>query len=188
MKFRLLALSVLAGLLVSCVDTPIISTVPFQISERAYLYDKAVWSFSGKLGFSDEKNSFSGSISWKHHDDYDQLDLAGSLGQGRTLIEITGDSVVIDYGDEKLQYFGNVDAQVSRHLGMTIPVSALKYWVLGIVDPVTEYIIVGNGFLQSGWMVNYQMMQVVEEGEMPRRIRIERNDVKLKLFIKQWDL
>ncbi len=188
MKFRLLALSVLVSLLVSCAETPIISTIPFQISERAYLYDKAVWSFSGRLALSDEKNSFSGSINWKHQDGYDQLEFAGPFGQGRTLVEITGDSVVIDYGDERLQYFGNVDAHVSKHLGMTIPVSALKYWVLGLVDPVTEYIMVGNGFLQSGWVVNYQIMQVVEEDELPRKIRVERNDVKLKLIINQWDL
>lgn len=178
----------LTTLLISCADVPVKSTSPFQLSGRDYLYDTAKWSFAGRMAVSDENDSFSASISWNHQNRQDKLELAGLFGQGRTLIELTDDGVAIDYGDERLQYFGNVDELVSRQVGVDIPVTALKYWVLGLVQPGAEYGVVENGFVQSGWNVRYLQMQVVGQNDMPRKIRVEQGDVKLKLIINQWDL
>ena len=188
MKYRLLTLLVFMSLLVSCAETPVKSNIPFQLTDRDYLYDKVDWSFSGRLALSDKDDSFSGSISWMQQGAHDYLELAGPFGQGRTLIAIFEDNVVVDYGDERLQYFGDVDEVVSTQLGVEIPVSALKYWVLGLVKPSVEYSLLENGFLQSGWRVQYQVMDVIGEDVLPSKVRVERNDVKLKLIINQWDL
>jgi len=188
MIFKAIFLLILTALLVSCADVPVKSTTPFQLSGRDHLYGKAWWSFEGRMVVSDESDSFSATIVWKHRDHQDKLELAGPFGQGRTLIELTNDGVIIDYGDERLQYFGNADELVSRQVGVDIPVSALKYWVLGLVDPGTEYGVVENGFVQSGWNVNYMQMQEVDQYDMPRKMRVERDDVKLKLIINHWGL
>ena len=188
MIFKPIAVLILIALLVSCADVPVKSTSPFQLSERDYLYDTASWSFAGRMAVSDENDSFSASISWNHQNCQDKLELAGLFGQGRTLIELTDDGVVIDYGDERLQYFGNADELVSKQVGVDIPVTSLKYWVLGLVQPDVEYGMLENGFVQSGWNVRYLQMQVIGQNDMPRKIRVEQGDVKLKLIINQWNL
>jgi len=175
-------------LLVSCAKTYVQPTSSFQLSERGYLYDIARWSFTGRVAFSDEKESFSSSISWKHQQSQDELEFVGPFGQGRTLIKLTDDSVVVDYGDKRMQSVGNVDELVSRYTGIKMPVSALKYWVLGLVTPDTEYVEIENGFMQLGWTIKYQQMQAVEVLDLPRKIRVEKNKVKLKLIIKDWDM
>ena len=188
MIFKPIAFLILAALLVSCADVAVKSTRPFQLSGRDHLYAKSSWSFTGRMAVSDENDSFSASIAWKHQNRQDKLELAGLFGQGRTLIELTDDGVVIDYGDERLQYFGNADEVVSRQVGVDIPVSALKYWVLGLVQPKAEYEMLENGFIQSGWNVKYLQMQLVGPDDMPRKIRVEQDDVTLKLIINQWAL
>jgi outer membrane lipoprotein LolB len=187
-KYRSVVVLILAAMLVSCADVPVKSTRPFQLSGRDHLYSKAIWSFAGRIAITDENDSFSASIAWKHQDRQDKLELAGLFGQGRTLIELTDDGVVIDNGDERLQYSGNADELISRQVGVYIPVAALKYWVLGLVEPGVEYDVLEKGFVQSGWNVSYQQMQVVGQNVMPRKIRVEQEDVKLKLIINHWDL
>ena len=187
-KYKPVFLLILTTFLVSCADVPVKSTTPFQLSGRDHLYSKASWSFTGRMSITDENDSFSASIAWKHQDQQDELELAGLFGQGRTLVELTDDGVVIDNGDERIQYSGNVDELVSRQVGVDIPVSALKYWVLGLVEPEVEYGVLEKGFVQSGWNVSYQQMQVVGQNVMPRKIRVEQEDVKLKLIINHWDL
>ncbi len=182
--FGLLLLAVLA----SCTDVPIKSAIPFQLDEREYLYDSSVWSFVGRLALANENESFSASINWKHQADRDEIELAGPFGQGRTLLVLTGDSVVIDFGDKRLQHYGDLDEFISMYTGIVVPVSALKFWVLGLVEPAAKYVEFENGFLQSGWSVQYLQMQVEGQNEMPRKIRVEKELTKLKLIISHWDI
>jgi outer membrane lipoprotein LolB len=188
MKLRSIVLLLITGLLISCAETPVKLTAPFDLTGRDYLYDKTDWFFSGRIAASDQNNSFSASINWKHQNKQDEIELAGPLGQGRTQIVLTKQKVVIDYGDERLQYFGNIDDVISKQLGVSVPVLALKYWVLGLVKPGTEYESFENGFLQSDWKVKYQKMQMVGVDELPKKIRVERNDTKLKLIIDDWQI
>jgi outer membrane lipoprotein LolB len=118
----------------------------------------------------------------------DEIELAGPLGQGRTQILLTQQYVVIDYGDKRLQYAGNVDDVISSQLGVSVPVSALKYWVLGLVNPEKEYEVIENGFFQLAWKVKYQIMQLVGEDELPKKIRVTGNNTKLKLIIDNWQI
>jgi len=167
MIVRVIAVLILTGLLISCAETTIKSTIPFDLIGRENLYDKSDWSLNGRLALSDSNNSLSASIKWKHQINQDLIELAGPFGQGRTVILLTEESMVIDDGNKVLKYHGNVDNLVSMHTGISVPVSALKYWVLGLVEPDSEYVVVENGFLQSGWNVNYPQMQLAGEDELP---------------------
>ena len=174
--------------LASCTSLQEKSPETFQLTEREHLYKKTKWSFSGRIALADKNESFSAAIMWSHKDEKDELEVSGPFGQGRTVIVIDKHSVVIDYGDERLQYFGSVDALVSRQLGVAMPVSALKYWVLGLVEPETAYVMQGRGFIQSKWLVSYLGMQQVGVESLPRKFRAERERTKLKLIIDQWDV
>jgi len=186
-----LRVAVLVGFLVSllsCARVPVKQTVIFQLEGRDDLYEKVAWVFSGRFALSGQKESVSASIKWVHTHQQDEIELSGLFGQGRTIIYMLDGSITIDEGDKKVQYFGEVDALLAKHLGVELPVSALKYWVLGLVSPDVSYILLENGFLQSKWRIKYQSMQRVGRYELPKKMKVESDSAQLKLIVNQWDI
>lgn len=188
MSARFVVVLFLVAGLMSCADAPIRPVSSFQLAERSYLYDKAGWAFSGRLAFSDKSRSMSGSIKWKHSGGRDIVVLAGPFGLGRVEINMEGKGAVITYAGRKVSVKGGVDELVEAYAGMPVPVSALKYWVIGLVNPDVAYVLAENGFSQGSWDVSYSQMQVVEKNNLPRKIKAEQNGSRLKLVIDRWDI
>ena len=184
-----------AVFLTSCAVAPVETKgVVFQFAGRDNLYQMNAWTFSGRAALTNEKESLSLSIIWSHQHEKDEIELAGPFGQGRTQIRLTETGVDFDYGDKKFHFIGDMDDQIAIHTGMAIPVSSLKYWVIGLVDPEESFEVIHNGFLQSNWRVRYEKMQLVGNDELPQKIKIEKLNVpekkraKLKLIIDHWGL
>lgn len=179
------------GLLVSCANIAVKPESPFQLQGRDYLYDKKQWFFSGRLAVSNEQESLSLSINWSHLNTEDKIELSGPFGQGRTLVRINENTVDIDYGDKQIQLIGNVDDLVSKNSGVQVPVSALKYWVLGLIKPGASFVVDEKGFFQLGWHVQYIQMQWIGNDKLPKKIKIERSGAgseQLKLIVDGWEL
>jgi len=185
---RCFVIVMLSMVLFSCASVSEKQELAFQLDGRNELYEKSGWSFVGRIALLDSDSSFSAAISWVHEGENDEIELSGPFGQGRTIIWVTGSSVEIDNGDEHLQYFGDVDMLISRQLGVSVPVSALRYWLLGLVHPRMKYTEQAGGFVQSGWQVTYHAMQQEGKELLPRKLRIEQDKTKLKLVIGEWDL
>lgn len=96
--------------------------------------------------------------------------------------------MAIDYGEEAVRFIGSADDLMRKYTGVSVPVLALRYWVLGLVDPKNSYVSAKDGFIQLGWNVSYQQMQLVELDEMPKKIKVKQDDSKLKLIIDHWDI
>ena len=189
MLLRLQVLLLLSLLIISCAEVPVKPMAGFKLEGRDYLYERSRWVFWGRLALSDEGRSMSASIKWVHKDKRDDIELSGPFGQGRTIITITDGSIVIDDGDNKpVQYSGAVDELVSRHLGIKIPVMALKFWVIGLLEPDVKYISFDGGFLQAGWRVRYQQMQQEGQDLLPKKMRLEQDKVRLKLIVNRWNI
>ena len=95
--------------------------------------------FSGRIALTNEKESLSLSINWKHRNKQDSIELSGPFGQGRTILKLSEEELIIDDGEKPLKFVGNVDDQIARYVGLNIPISALKYWVLGLVKPKARF-------------------------------------------------
>lgn len=176
------------SMIVSCSRAPVKSVDSFQLMRRDYLYDQTEWRFSGRIALSNTKESLSATINWQHSEGLDNIELSGPFGQGRMIITLSENRMVVDSGDQVQEYEGEVDDLVSQQLGMETPVTALKYWVIGLVSPDKEYTLLDGGFFQSGWKVKYLQMQLKAGHQLPRKIRIEEGGSRLKLVIIDWDL
>ncbi len=152
------------------------------------LYDLDGWSFSGRIAVKDERDSFTANFLWTHHNGIEEVELSGPFGQGRILLEITEHHVSIDDGDKKQFFAGHVDAIIHQKLGVYVPVSALRFWVLGLVDPRWNYDPVENGFEQMDWRVVYSQMQTIHPYLMPRKIKMQNEDKLVKIVIQSWDI
>lgn len=187
MIFKFLALLALLFLLASCANKPLKSDFSWQLSERDYWYEQAVWSCSGRLAMVSDSHSFSATIDWQHQPRLEQIRLVGTWGLGHIRMTITDHKIEIDDGNKSIQYIGDIDKLAHEHTGIMLPVSSLKYWLMGLVVPEIEFFTFKNGFFQSGWKVNYLQMQSVEKGLLPRKISIEKDKTSLKLLINQWN-
>jgi outer membrane lipoprotein LolB len=188
MNAKLFVVAVAVVLLVSCVSVPDKIDESFDLFGREHLYEKNIWSFSGRMSVAGENDAFTADIDWKHQFKEEVIKLSGAFGLGRTRLFLTKNSVEIYLDGKQVRHVGNVDDILSAELGIAVPVSALKYWVLGITDPGADYKEVARGFVQHGWKVTYLQMRANGNYELPRKIRVEQGRVKLKLIIGRWKI
>lgn len=187
MSARFTVVILICAQLFACAVTPKQAAV-FAWQGRDYLYANQQWSFAGRLAIIDQRRALSASISWHHHNQQDVIELAGPLGQGRTRIELSNSKIIVDKGGERVHYLRDGDTLATQLLGVKVPVSALRFWVLGLVFPEQDFRIIEQGFWQAGWQVKYLQMQSIGGDELPRKINIENERVRLKLVIDRWQL
>ncbi len=178
-------LSMLA--LSACSLTPEKSLQGYDLESMRHQRQKDVWYFEGRLAVVDERDSVTVSINWRHGAGLDRIELVGPLAQGRLLVQVTAGDVVIDDGEGRQQYQGSADLVLTEQLGVEVPVDALRYWVLGLVDPAQEFTVQTDGFYQGGWLVRFREMQAVGVDVMPKKMTVEKDKTRIKLIVDQWE-
>ena len=159
-----------------------------QQLDRRHLQQDRAWHFEGRLALSDAHESIQAAINWNHQLEKDVIELTGPLGQGRLAITVLAGLVVIEDGETRQEYQGDVDAVLSQQVAVAVPVRALKYWVLGVSDPGLVVANQENGFVQAGWAVQYKEMQWVKSLQLPKKMLAEKEVTKIKLIVDQWDI
>ena len=175
-------------LLSACSTLPVEPEIHYSKIAREHLYKLERWTFEGRLALTGKNDSWSASINWGHRPDDEKIKLSGPLGQGATVIQLTGDLVTIDRGDDEVQSSTQPEEFINQQLGMFVPVHSLRYWVVGLPEPTSKFVETATGFTQSGWLIEYKQMQPVDNQSMPRKITVTNEQVKLKLIIDQWAL
>ena len=171
-----------------CATTPVEPEVHYAAMAREQLYKLEQWSFEGRLALTGKNDAWSANINWGHRPDDEKIKLSGPLGQGATIIQLTGDLVTIDRGDDKPLSSTQPEAFINQQLGIFVPVRSLRYWVIGLPEPTSAYVATATGFKQAGWLIDYKQMQPVDNQSMPHKITVSNEQVKLKLIIDQWIL
>ena len=187
-KAKWLSLWCFVLMLSACTIVPVEPEVHYSKIAREHLYKLERWSFEGRLALTGKNDSWSASINWGHRTDDEKIKLSGPLGQGATVIRLTGDLVTIDRGDGQAQSSTQPEAFINQQLGMFVPVHSLRYWVVGLPEPTSAFVETAAGFMQDGWLIEYKQMQPVDDQSMPRKITVTNEQVKLKLIIDQWVL
>ncbi|MGR8997783.1 MAG: lipoprotein insertase outer membrane protein LolB [Gammaproteobacteria bacterium] len=175
-------------MLSACSTVPVGPEVHYSKIAREHLYQMERWSFEGRLALTGKNDSWQASINWGHMPDDEKIKLSGPMGQGATVIQLTGDLVTIDRGGDEVQSSTQPEEFINQQLGMFVPVHSLRYWVVGLPEPNSKFIETASGFTQSGWLIEYKQMQPVDNQFMPRKITVTNKQVKLKLIIDQWVL
>lgn len=152
------------------------------------LYALQPWSLSGRVALTGEQDSWSADLDWSHRQEDEQIKLSGPLGQGAVLIRLAGRQVAVTKSDGTVEASDDPERFINQQLGMFVPVAALRYWVLGVPAPNSVAEDAANGFRQDGWEVAYQALQAVGRLQLPRKMSVANDRVKLKLIIDQWTL
>ncbi|MBL6986604.1 MAG: outer membrane lipoprotein LolB [Methylobacter sp.] len=173
-------------LLSACSVVPVESKVGYSRALMLHLYELQSWSFEGRLALTGKTDSWSANISWDHSPDVEKIRLSGPLGQGVVVISLADNIVTIDRGGGDVQSSMQPEEFINQQLGMFVPMLSLRYWVVGLPEPLSSYKETVVGFNQAGWINEYKQMQKVDNRTMPQKMTVMNSQVKLKLIIDHW--
>ena len=174
-------------LLTACAATP-----PLKSTRSAAEFTD--WQLNGRIALTHGEQGWHASLLWQERGDGYQLKLSGPLGQGG--FQLAGDEhgVVLVDAEGHSSFARDGDALLLQATGWRLPVMGMRYWVRGLPVPGTEATPVydESGRLsrleQSGWLINYQNYQLVKGAAMPSKMQLARDDVSVRLVIRQWQL
>jgi outer membrane lipoprotein LolB len=184
----------LAALLQSCASAPIVALPDMNDWEtrRQVLETADYWQFSGRIAVSAGDEGFNGKFLWNQRNRNFSATVSGPLGVGTVRIEGDGRQVELTDKDGVKTRLNDVEADLRRHYGWTIPVASLRYWALGIPDPRREAVerLGDDGLLetlqQDGWQVHIEQYLETAGQPMPRRLSAYSVDTRVRLVIDRW--
>ena len=93
------------------------------------------WEFSGRLGVRAGDEGFNGKVWWRQDDRVYRARISGPIGVGTVFINGDGREVTLTDKDGVVTELEDAEADLRNRYGWTIPVTALRYWALGVPDP-----------------------------------------------------
>lgn len=179
---------VLAG---ACAVTP---RAPLPARDEAVVRAAlSAWHASGKIGVRGADTGFSASFDWSETPDASAIDVRGPFGAGSVHIARSATRIVIDDGRAPPQVveapFDGLEAALATRLGAPLPLTSLRYWLLGIPDPdASATRDADNRFEQAGWTVTALDPQVVagSPAPLPREVQMDRPPTRIKVVVLDW--
>jgi outer membrane lipoprotein LolB len=190
-----------AGLLVlvaldGCHTLPPAASVsaPWDV-RRPALQAQQHFMVKGRVAVATGTTGFNANLRWTQDADSAHLTLEGPLGVGGVQVNSSGDTleVVNAHGE----HIGNelARAELRTRLGFDVPLASLRYWILGVprpdspaeesVDQAQQRL---EGLTQDGWHVAYGAYADVHGQTLPARLTLEREAVRVRLVVDDWQL
>ena len=158
----------------------------------------AAWRLEGKVGIRHSGRLWASGLDWTHAQELERMNLL-SPG-GRVLVHLQGGASGASARDSKGQVYraATFEQLAAEVIGVEVPVSSLRYWVLGAPDPAVAaetLRIDGNGrvesFSQRGWQVRYMAYRPTEVAavpsiDLPLRLVLMRDDLKITFVVHRW--
>ncbi len=193
--------SIIAALLLSgCAaapERPLPTVPPEQAMELREQRLEAIsqWTCVGRVGATNGRDSLSASMRWvQSRDDY-QIRLSGPLGQA--LVDVTGSEsgVALRTGERGTFFASSPEVLLDEQFGWRLPVSGLRYWILGLPVPESEvYLreldVYGRirRLEQSGWRIEYLDYILVDGVDMPSRLELQHPHFSARIAVRRWQL
>jgi outer membrane lipoprotein LolB len=191
---RPLALICAVSLLSGCASRPVTQLpelTDWQVRQEV-LGAVRDWEFSGRIAVSAGEEGFNGKLRWTQKDDNFQATVSGPLGIGTVRIEGNGESAVLTDKEGVRTELQNVEQELMYRYGWTIPVKSLRYWALGIPDPMSDAQTELNEdhqlarLEQGDWVLNISSYKVNGGQSMPNRLSASKFETRVRIVIDKW--
>jgi outer membrane lipoprotein LolB len=166
---------------------PAASATPWEL-RRVTLQQATQWSLDGRAAATTGKQGWQASVDWRQRGPVSELHLAGPLGVGATVLQLTPDGISIDGAPPR----GDIPEAIEDRLGVQLPLASLRYWLLGVPDPATDSVVTRNGadrasqLIQSGWTVDIGRYLPVSGDWLPAQLNVYRDAVRVKVAVDHW--
>lgn len=171
------------------------------VSEPREAFDQRVarigatadWTLRGRGAVSSAGEGWSGTVHWRQQGDAMDLRFIAPLGAGTVRLVGRPGAVRVQDSDGTDFITADPDALLESMIGAPLPVTALRWWVLGLPHPD------GGGFtvqldaagrpvrlVQAGWTVEYDRYTGFPGGVIAARLVARHADLRLRLAIEDW--
>ncbi|MEM7407479.1 MAG: lipoprotein insertase outer membrane protein LolB [Pseudomonadota bacterium] len=152
------------------------------------------WSANGRLALNTPGDSVNASVRWQQIADDYVIRLSGPLGIGGASLA-GGPAGVTLRTDDKDFSAPTPEALLKDNLGWQLPVSGLKYWLMGLIAPnvqIRDVRFDPAGRLeyleQANWKIQYRRYLRTETMDMPSKVFMESPRVGVRIIVQEWDL
>lgn len=158
------------------------------------LGELADWQVRGRISFKDGEQAFNGSFDWRQLAGQADIHFRGPLGVGG--FQLTGDNrrMTVRTSDGEVRVLEDPERDLSYQFGWSLPLGSMRYWVMGIPVPGAGSEETYDEFgrlasLQQGdWTISYPSYRESAGEVMPRKMRIEGRQLRVRLAVDRWTL
>ncbi len=149
------------------------------------------WQLSGRLAVQNGHEAWHMSLNWQQRLDRYSIHITAPLGQGSMKLHGDATEVMLITDDGETVNARDPEQLLFQQLGWKLPVSALRYWVLGLPAPgehqstLDEYGRLDR-LTQAGWEIDLIDYQANLGVELPRKVFLNNHQAGVKLVISRW--
>jgi outer membrane lipoprotein LolB len=162
---------------------------PAPWNQRAEnLQHAQAWQLDGRAAVSVGTQGWQASLDWQQSGADTELHLSGPLGVGALVLKKTPAGLSLNGAPPS----DAVLAQLQQRLGFDLPLHGLRYWLLGVPDPGSEFDLARNDqdraqqLVQAGWTVAYERYMAVNGDWLPARMALTRPGVRVRIAVDRW--
>lgn len=164
-------------------------------SRRDKLSSLTTWQASGRISVRLEKHAWSATLQWHQQQQEYFLRLIAPLGQGTYEITGNNNAVFLRTAKNEVLRANNPESLMEGTFGWSVPLTGLIYWIRGLPEPGTKTDALSldeqgriTDLSQSGWRVTYSSYNNTGGLELPDKISLENDKLKVRLVIKHWKI
>ncbi len=154
------------------------------------------WSLLGKFGIRTSEDSVTAAINkWDQENDQFEIDISSTFfGLGSS--KLVGNSnflIIYEAGEDPVSSF-EPDKLMESALGIPLPISYLSSWIKALPAPNSKYQQTFNpqglpeSLIQDEWSLTFSQYHFEHKLPLPGKIKIQRDDIRIILAIKEWTI
>lgn len=166
-----------------------------RVERQDQLQQIKSWKLKGRLALTTPRESWTVTFHWSQDHDRYLMQFIAPLGQGTYALRGgEGDGVYLLTAKNEVLYADDAESLLRQTVGWHVPLSGFRYWVRGLPEP--EMNIIDLQFDEQGrvkevkqddWRIIISRYIDVGEVNLPHRIFMQNDRLKLKLVIREWD-
>lgn len=193
------AVFALLAMLTACaVQPPQVSEAPRSawLAHRATLESLDRWQAQGRVAVRVGQEGWNASFDWSQLGDDYRIRLRGPFGQGA--VELSGHpqrGVWLRRADAPPRFALDPESLLLEETGWQLPVAGLADWLRGLpveTGPEPDLVWDEQGRLaalqQDGWQIDYRRYQTIGGQQLPDRLQLARDALRVKVVVDEWRL
>lgn len=150
------------------------------------------WGLSGVMSIQHGRKRVLAHYHWTHSLKRDVIDVSGTFHIAATKIIITASGASLIAADGRHYTAPNADELMKEHLGWSLPMRSLTYWVRGLVAPGSAAI--GKqrnkgdlmALTQLGWQLHWYSYHTVGHLRLPKLMTLQKGKWSFRVAFNRW--